>query len=354
MKILDRYMAIAVAGSTLIVLLVLLALFSFGAFVAELDSVGKGDYTLSTAAEYVLLSMPRLAYQLFPMVALLGSVIGLGVLAGNNELLVMRAAGVSVARISYSVMKVGLVWVAVALVLGELVAPVADRYAKSMHSAALSGRFAVTIQNGLWVRDGLNFIHIQDVLTGGVLGGITIYQFDDHQRLLEVTRARKGRFVDGKWQLQQIARSRIDPAGIKTQSKKSMEWQSILSPDMMEVVAVKPDSLSVKGLLDYITYLRENGLSAERYQLAFWNKIVLPLTTAVMVFLSIPFIFGPLRSVGVGQRIFVGTLVGIGFYLLGQLFGYAGLLYKLPAALSAALPTAIFFSIAVLLVRRVR
>lgn len=354
MNLLDRYIGATVAGSTLIVLLVLLALFSFGSFVAELDSVGKGDYTLEVAAEYVLLSLPRLAYQLFPVIALLGSVIGLGMMASNNELLVMRAAGVSVGRITLSVMKVGLLWTIVAVILGEFVAPISDRYAKSMHSTALAERFAMTSQNGLWARDGKSFIHIQDVLANGLVGGVTIYEFDDKQRLLEVTQARTGQFVGRKWILHQVVQSQIDPLEVESQHLAQMEWQSLLTPEMIDVVAVKPDSLSFKGLLDYIRYLRDNGLSAEHYQLAFWNKIILPVTTAVMVFLSIPFIFGPLRSVGIGQRIFVGALVGIGFYLLGQMFGFAGLLYKLPSPLSASLPTLLFFIIAVFLVRRVR
>jgi lipopolysaccharide export system permease protein len=354
MKLLDRYIGVTVAGSTVIVLLVLLALFSFGSFVAELDAVGKGDYTLSVAAEYVLLTMPRIAYQLFPVVALLGSVIGLGVLAGNNELLVMRAAGVSVGRISWSVMKVGLLWTIMAVILGEFIAPSTDRVAQTMHNTALVDRFAMTSQNGLWARDGQDFIHIRDVLADGLVGGVTIYRFDDKQRLLEVTKARTGQFSGGKWILNQVERSRIEPARVETQELKQLVWRSLLTPDMIDVVVVKPESLSLRGLADYIDYLRDNGLDAEHYQLAFWNKIVLPVTTAVMVFLSIPFIFGPLRSVGIGQRIFVGTLVGIGFYLLGQLFGFAGLLYKVPTPLSAALPTALFFILAVLLVRRVR
>jgi len=354
MKLLDRYIGITVAASTLIVLLVLLALFSFGSFVSELDSVGKGDYTLELAAEYVLLTLPRSAYELFPVIALLGSVIGLGVLASNNELLVMRAAGVSVGRITVSVMKVGVLWMMVSLILGEFVAPLSDRYAKSMHSAALAERFAMTSQNGLWARDGQNFIHIRDVLASGLVGGVTIYEFDDKQRLQEVTQARTGQFVGGKWLLQQVFLSQIAPSGVETQHLQNMEWRSLLTPEMIDVVAVKPDSLSFKGLLDYIRYLRDNGLSAEHYQLALWNKIVMPVTTAVMVFISIPFIFGPLRSVGIGQRIFVGTLMGIGFYLLGQLFGFAGLLYRFPTSVSAILPTLLFFVIAVLLVRRVR
>jgi lipopolysaccharide export system permease protein len=354
MKRLDRYIGVTVAGSTLVVMLVLLVLFSFGAFVADLDAVGKGDYTLTVAAEYVLLTLPRMAYELFPVIALLGSVIGLGVLASNNELLVMRAAGISVARISLSVMKVGLLWTIVAVILGEFVAPYTDRYAQTMHNTAMVDRFAMTSQNGLWARDGSDFIHIRDVLDDGLVGGVTIYHFNDKQRLLEVTRARTGRFAAGKWLLHQVERSHVDPRRVETEHIKQQEWRSLLTPDMINVVVVKPDSLSFKGLLDYISYLRDNGLDAERYQLAFWKKIVLPFTTAVMVFLSIPFVFGPLRSVGIGQRIFVGTLVGIGFYLLGQLFGFAGLLYRLPTPLSAALPTALFFILAVLLVRKVR
>ncbi len=354
MKLLDRYIGMTVAGSTLVVMFVLLVLFSFGSFVADLDAVGKGDYTLTLAAEYVLLTMPRTAYELFPVIALLGSVIGLGVLASNNELLVMRAAGVSVARISWSVMKVGLLWTIVAVILGEFVAPHTDRIAQTMHNSALVDRFAMTSRNGLWARDSHDFIHIRDVLDNGLLGGITIYQFDDKQRLLDVTQARTGQYKAGKWELHQVKRSHVAPTGVSTQQLSTLEWQSLLTPDMIDVVVVKPDSLSFKGLLDYINYLRDNGLDAEHYQLAFWKKIVLPLTTAVMVFLSIPFIFGPVRSVGIGLRIFVGTLVGIGFYLLGQLFGFAGLLYKFPTSLSAALPTVLFFILAVLLVRRVR
>ena len=223
-----------------------------------------------------------------------------------------------------------------------------------MQSSALVDRFAMTSQNGLWARDGQNFIHIQDVLASGVVGGVTIYEFDEKQRLQEVTKARTGQFTDGRWVLYHVERSQIGSARVDTQNYKQLDWQSQLTPNMIEVVVVKPDSLSLKGLLSYIGYLQDNGLDAEHYQLAFWNKIVLPITTAVMVFLSIPFVFGPLRSVGIGQRIFVGTLVGIGFYLLGQLFGFAGLLYKLPTPLSAALPTTLFFILAIVLVKRVR
>lgn len=354
MNLLDRYIAANVAGSTMIVLLVLMALFSLGAFVAELDAVGKGSYTLMHAAQYVLLTLPRLTYQLFPVVALLGSVIGLGVMASNNELMVMRAAGVSVARIAGSVLKIGVVWLALAVLLGEYIAPPAEKYAQAMRATALTERFAITSDRGLWARDGRYFIHISDVLSQHRVGGVSIYEFDDARRLRTMTVAESGRYTGAQWQLTNVARSTVAATGVSTEHLAELTWRSLLTPDMIEVVAVKPDSLSVQGLLSYIRYLRDNGLSADRYYLALWNKLVLPITTIVMLFLSIPFIFGPLRSVGVGQRIFIGVLVGISFYLLDKMFSFVGLAYQFPPALSAVLPTALFLGLAVVLMMRVR
>ena len=354
MNLLDRYIGINIAGSTLIVLLVLMALFSLGALVAELDAVGKGGYTLVHAAEYVLLSMPRLAYQLFPVVALLGSVIGLGMMASNNELLVMRAAGVSVARVALSVLKIGVVWMLLALVLGEYVAPPAEKYAQAMRATAMSARFAITSGNGLWARDGRMFIHVRDVLSQEDVKGVSIYEFDDQRRLRQMTVAEAGHYTGDEWRLTGVARSRIDSARVTTEHLNAISWRSLLNPDMIEVVAVKPDSLSITGLIGYIRYLADNGLSVDRYALALWSKLVLPITTMVMLFLSIPFIFGPLRSVGVGQRIFYGVLVGIGFYLIDKTFSFVGLAYAFPTAISATLPTILFLILAVIMMMRVR
>src|SRR3569833_2838399 len=337
-----------------IVLLVLMALFSLGALVAELDAVGKGGYTLVHAAEYVLLSMPRLAYQLFPVVALLGSVIGLGMMASNNELLVMRAAGVSVARVALSVLKIGVVWMLLALVLGEYVAPPAEKYAQAMRATAMSARFAITSGNGLWARDGRMFIHVRDVLSQEDVKGVSIYEFDDQRRLRQMTVAEAGHYTGDEWRLTGVARSRIDSAHETTEHLNAISWRSLLNPDMIEVVAVKPDSLSITGLIGYIRYLADNGLSVDRYALALWSKLVLPITTMVMLFLSIPFIFGPLRSVGVGQRIFYGVLVGFGFFLIDKTFSFVGLAYAFPTAISATLPTILFLILAVIMMMRVR
>jgi Lipopolysaccharide export system permease LptF/LptG len=98
MKILDRYLAVSILTSTLLVLGVLLALFSFLQFVEALGDVGKQNYQLADAIRYVLLSVPRQAFEVFPMAALLGTTLGLSALAADAELVAIRAAGVSVLR----------------------------------------------------------------------------------------------------------------------------------------------------------------------------------------------------------------------------------------------------------------
>lgn len=353
MRILDRYIGVTVASHTLVVMLVFIALFSFAGFVGELDSIGRGKYGLLQAVYYVALTLPSLVYQLFPPVALIGSMVGLGMLSSGSELVAIRAAGVSMGRIILSVMKVGALLMVIAVIVGEWLAPQAEYYGQTMRSAALAERISLKTQSGFWARDGRNFIHVREIFADSQLADISIYEFDQHNRLQTVTYARTAAYQENKWQLQDIQYSRISESGVITQHQPSAEWGSLLSPAVLGVVAVKPDKLSLLGLRKYIDYLQDNNLNADRYEMAFWKKIMLPLGTGVMVFLAIPFVFGTLRSVGIGQRIMVGTLLGITFYLLNQTFSYAGISYGINPIVSAVLPPALFLGLGLFLMRRV-
>lgn len=354
MRILDRYIGATVASHTLVVMLVFIALFSFASFMGEMDYIGKGKYGVQQAMYYVLLTLPSLIYQLFPPVALIGSMIGLGMLSSSSELTVIRAAGVSMGRIISSVMKVGVLLMLIAVVLGEWLAPQAEQYAQTLRSAALAERISLKTKSGFWARDGHNFIHVREILVDAQLADVSIYEFDAQSRLQGITHANTASYQQDTWQLNDIRYSKISEAGVVTQHQPSAEWGSLLSPTVLGVVAVKPDKLSILGLYKYIDYLHDNGLSAARYELAFWKKIMLPLATGVMVFLAVPFIFGTLRSVGIGQRIMVGTLLGIGFYLFNQTFGYLGLVYGMSPIVSAVLPPALFLGLGMMLMRRVQ
>ena len=353
MKIMDRYIGGAVIGGTLLVMMILLGLFSFVTFLTELDDVGRGRYGVWQAAEYVLLLVPRLTYQMFPLAALLGSLIGLGMMAGNNELVVLRAAGVSLQRIISAVMKAALLLMITAVLISEFVAPASEQYARTMRSMALSENSTQLTQGGFWTRTGDSYINVQTVLADGQLTEVQIYEFDAGHRLRRLTQAKSAQFKDQQWQLRNIVRSEFISDRVSVQHIETLNWQSLLSPDMLDVIAVKPQSLSGWGLYQYIQYLKGNELDAGRYEMEMWIKIILPLATGVMVLLAVPFVFGSLRSVGIGQRIMMGSLIGIVFYLLNQVFSYVGLVYQLNAVVSAVLPTLLFFVLAVILLRRV-
>lgn len=352
MKILDRYIAKNVGFSTLLVMGVLLTLFTFFAFMDEAGQIGKGQYGTLQAFQYVLLTVPGLAYQLFPICALLGTTIGLGILASNSELVAMRSAGVSLLQIINSVMKIGLLFVVLTVVIGEGVAPEAERYAQTLRSVAMSNQLTLRGKEGLWARDGNNIVNVRHILPGERLGEIFIYERDAMHRLVKLVQADSAVYRNGQWVLQGMLSSNIGEQGVVSARVDEALWQTNLSPDLLNVVTVKPNTLSIFGLYEYVRYLKDNGLDAAVYEQALWGKVVAPLITAVMVFLSIPFVFGPLRSVGVGHRILVGTLAGVGFYIINQMFAYMGLVFGFNPLLSALAPAGLAFMAGYYMLRR--
>lgn len=352
-KIIDLHIGKAVVGGALLVMCVLLALFIFIEFISELERIGQRDYTAWKALQYVLLSVPRLTYELMPLAALLGSLIGLGLLASNNELIVMRAAGISLARISWAAVKAGLVLVLFSAWLGEWVVAKAEDVAAEVRSTALSAQGALRTRDGFWTRDGATVINVRAVHDDGVLAGLQIYEFGERQELLRISAARSARYRDGEWWLSDVSRSEVGRLETRTEHLDELRWTSRLNPDLLEVISIKPGSMSISGLYHYVSYLKDNDLSTGRYEIEFWTKVMLPIATCVMVFAALPFVFGPLRSVGVGQRMLVGILVGLGFYLLNQIIGYLGLVYGLNPLACALVPTLLLLGGSAYMMRRV-
>ncbi|MHB8453643.1 MAG: LPS export ABC transporter permease LptG [Acidiferrobacterales bacterium] len=353
MTILDRHIARSILTSTLLVFSVLMALFMFFKFADALGDYGKANFGLSSIFMYVLLTMPSQIYQLFPMIALLGTTLGLSSLAVDSELIAMRAAGVSIAQIAGASMKIGLVFSIAALVLGEVIAPVTENMAERGRSEALHKSVDQQKDYGVWMRDGPEFIHIGEVLPDLSVLKVNIYQFGNADQLRVQTYAESGRYEKDHWRLTNVRQSWIDGDQVRTRHLPAEDWSTVLAPDTLAVFAVKPESLSAWHLYRYIQHLRQNKQDTGRYELALWNKAVYPLATSVMVILAIPFVFSQLRSSGVGARLMIGLGFGFGFYILNRGFGYFGLLYGLPPGIGAMLPTIFFFGIALVMLRRV-
>ncbi len=352
MTLLDRYIARAIVQASLLVLFMLLAIDTAFAFLSELGDVGHGDYALADAASYIALTIPRRCYVLFPTAVLLGSLVGLGTLAANNELIVMRAAGLSHRRILLAAAGLGVLLSAATLTFGEWVVPPSEQRAQHLRAQRLAGRVSLQGLDGLWVRNAKRYVNVKQLLPGMHLEGVTVYDFAVPEAMV-ATRARSGRFVEGVWVLQDIERSRITDQGVRVERVGREQWTTLVDPALFDILLVKPDSLSIVDLRSYIDHLQSNDLDARRYELEFWRKLVAPLTTLIMLLIALPFVFGDNRSAGAGQRLLIGSLIGIVYFLVDRLSAHAGLIYSDASPLvSAFLPPLVFASVATVLLRR--
>ncbi|MSR15125.1 MAG: LPS export ABC transporter permease LptG [Gammaproteobacteria bacterium] len=338
MKILDRYIAWTIISSTVTVLIVLVGIFSFFAFIDQLEDVGRGDYGLAKVVVFVLFSVANLTYEMFPMAALIGSLIGFGTMMRNGEVAVIRCNGVPKSRIVFSVVKAGMVLLIAAMIIGEFIAPPAERFAHDYRTIAINNRITFKSENGFWARDGNSYINIREILPGDQLRDVYIYEFDNSNKLRLSTYAEFARYTGRDWVLQNISQTSLDDDGLRKRTLPQAAWDSILKPDLLQMVTINPDSLSIWNLLKYSRYLNTNGQNAQRYEHVLWLKLTYPLATVVMVVLAVPMVMRANRSVTVGQRVLVGALIGLGFHLLNQATGHLGVVYEVPPILSATGP----------------
>jgi lipopolysaccharide export system permease protein len=354
MKILDRYLGFIILQYTLITMLVLLGLFTFVNFIDQLTSLGKGNYNLLEAATYVVLIIPRTIYELFPMAALLGTIIGLSLLANDSELIVMRASGVSMLQITSAALKMGGLFVVVSVLIGELVSPHTETQAQRGRAEALQEDIKQHTNFGLWMRDSRTYVNIGEVLPDLTLLKVKVFEFDDDRKLRSLVHSQKGTFQGDYWVLERVRQTLVEPDGsAKVLKTRAAKWNSRVTPQILSVFLIKPEQLSFFQLSSYINHLNENQQKTDPYELAFWNKIMLPLSTAVMVVLAIPFVFTNVRSGTLGRNLFIGIMLGIGFYVANKGFGYVVLANGMPPLLGATIPVIAFMLLAMIMMRRI-
>lgn len=351
MRKIDRYVMATVGGAMFLVMVVVLSLDLIFAFIAELDDA-ENDYQTLEALMYVLLTLPRRIYDYLPLGAFMGCLVGLGSMASSSELTVIRAAGVSIKRIVWSAMKPALVVVLLGVVIGEYVAPPAERMAQSQKAVARGAGESTASASGIWHREGDTFIHLNAVQPNGVLHGVSLFQFDKDRWLVSASFAGRGIYLGDHWLLENVTTTRLSDTQTSQKTYGSLRWDSGLSPDVLSVLIVKPEDLSIGGLYTYANYLGEQGLSASRYWLAFWKKVLMPLGTAVMVMVAISFIFGPLRSVTMGFRVFTGLIVGLLFKYMQDLLGPMSVVFGFNPVIAILLPIAINAAVGAVLMRR--
>ena len=362
MKILDLYVARHVLGGFLIVLLVVAGLDMLFALVEEMKDIG-GDYTLSAVVKYVMLTAPRRFYEFIPLSSLIGCLLGLGILASSSELTVMRAAGISTFGIIVSVMKPVFLIVVMALSLGEFVVPQSEQSAQSHRQVMLTGNSAISDASHVWHRDEMTFLHINAVIPDGSVRGLTRYEFNDDLTLARASFAKTARYNGQDWELSRIKETRFpdkrdsdDPAAaqLMTSELESEVWTSGLTPELLKVVMIKPTNLSMSGLLSYGDYLDEQGLASSQYRVAFWSKLLLPVAIFALVIVAVSFIFGPLRSVTLGQRLITGIIVGLAFKLSQDVLGPTSAVFGFSPLIAVAAPIVICIGLGFWLLNRAK
>jgi len=357
MKLLDFHVGKTVFLSMLVVLGLMVSVDIIFSFADELGDTSQ-NYTVLNATYYVALTTPTKVYEMLPYAALGGALIGLGLLASNNELVVMRAAGVTTRRIIWSVMKPTLLVMGFSLVLGEWVAPQLEQQAQSNRAITQSGGDAISTQHGDWRKIGNEFIHINAIAPGGrELFGVTRYVFDGEQRLLRSTFAVRGHYVEqgerGYWLLSDMRETAFEGQRTRLEHHDEYRWQISMSPELLSVLLVRPDRQSISGLWQLAQYFESEGLDSASYFLAFWKKLLQPLATVSLVILAISFVFGPLRDATMGYRVFVAIAIGLAFTILQRTLGPTTLLYGFSPIFAAILPVLLCAGLGTWLLRRV-
>jgi len=354
MKVLNRYIATEILKSALIALVLLLALVIFITFTDELGDLGKGDYGLQQVFQYLLLITPRMLFELMPSAALLGSLMALGAISNNHEIVAMRAAGVSLFQIIGAVMRAGLILAVITALVGEFVAPVAEKSAQILKTTAQKKQIALQTKYGFWLRDGNSYINIREIHQGNELKEIYLYELNENHRLQVASHADRANYQDGRWQLNGLSQSEFSDEQVTAKSLPETEWSSLLDPDILNILSVKPDNLSLTGLAKYAQFLEENGQDSRAFELAFWRRLFSPLSTLMMLLIAVPFVLGFKRVSSTGQRVLVGILIGIGFSLFDRTFGHLGLVYNLSPLFAAGFPLLLFLVPALVAIKRLK
>ena len=318
MKI-SRYLASNIVNAILLVLLVFLSLFIFIGLTKEFSDIGTCNYGFLNAFLYVLMQLPSTVYQFFPVFGLLGSLIALGMLASRHELIVMQASGVSTFKITRIVLQAAFVIIILSFVVGEVLAPKLQLASMSYKSKLMkSHERTFRTAHGLWLRQGDEFVRIDTILPHKKIKNITFYKFDKNNNLVSSTYAESGIFRNNAWVFKDITESKFLKNRIQIIHIKQKNLGVKIKPQLLKEVKVGSSEKTLLQLHSYIKYLKYNGLSTNKYSFLYWHRIFRPLATLAMILLSIPFIFGPLRSVSMGLRILTGASIGLAFFLSRQ------------------------------------
>jgi lipopolysaccharide export system permease protein len=339
---LDRYLYRTVLLYTLMAMAVLLALGALVLFISQQSEIGVGSYSTGDAFLFTFLNLPQTAFELLPIGALIGALMGLGNLAAGSELVITRASGVSVWRIAWPVGLAGVTLAVIMFGIGEYAAPSMAQFAKREKTTSKLADVSFAGTSSAWVKDGNRILRVQTGEVDRAFGGVSVFELDGPTRLRSIQRAARIEVADpGRWTLHNVATSRFEKDKIEGDTVNELTLRSTVNPDFLGLAATDPQMLTLHGLASYIEHLRRNSLETASYEIGYWSRIARLFAVIVVTLLALPFVFGPLRTTGAGTRTVVGVMLGVVFFLIERTVENGGQLFNLNPALIGWLPTAV-------------
>jgi lipopolysaccharide export system permease protein len=350
MKIKDRYIANTLLTYSIVVLLVWLSIYSFFNFLAEIKSVGTVNYTILEAFKYIVLQLPEVAYDQVSPVILLGCVLGMGHLATTGQLIILRASGISILKITWLTLKNAFIFLICLTLMGELVAPTLTTYAENERSNALGQNSLSSSQDGFWIRDGDNFINVENNIDGSLFNGITVIEVNKFNKIERVVESKSAIFDGQKINMDSTNIFSINSTNlfddIDLKERNLYKKRVTFDQDLIDSLQKEPKDLATLTIIKQIQFLTDNKLRAEVFEVELYNRLVKPITLIAMILLAMLFIFGSTRDATLGRKIFFGVAIGLSFELISRIGGSLALSFDFSPLLSTFVPAVAIMIIA--------
>ena len=368
-RIFEKYLARQIYTNFLFILFALIALFIFFDYLNEVNNL-RGNYTNYLAFIHILLKSPSRLVELIPMAGLIGAIYVFAQMASQSEFTILRMAGLNSSRGLWTLFKIGIPIIITTFVLSEWVGPYCDTKAEEMRSAALNEALGNSLKTGTWIKDklkdpdgigpekpGIRFVNVGKIKNRGEISQIRMYEFNEHHQLQVIREAMSGSYDEkGFWNLRNVTETRVieypkeNPLDTvyRSTSKtfQQQRLQSEVTPDILAVLLISPERMSIINLNRFINHLEDNQQNSQAYQLALWKKLIYPFTILVMLCLALPFGYLHARSGGISLKVFGGIILGMSFILFNTLFSHIGLLGSWPPFITAVIPLGVYLIMA--------
>ena len=352
-SILNRHIFTSISLGLLLAVIMFLTLAILLGFVAQINSVGRGDFTILSAVFYTVLTIPKIIFDYFPVSAVVGVMIGLGALAANSELIIIQSAGASRIKIARTTIITLIIWLVPMSLMGEYIVPTAKIMAESYKSSKISKNVGLGLNSGVWIRDG-NVIfnatpvgNVYDIRGKNIsMHDVTVYMLDDKLQVVKVSKAEKATHKGDNWELYNIEVTEFVESGVITKHINKQIWPSRIEPEILSITHSRPKSLSIRDILKYKNFHENKQNIPVKYEIALWSKYSYPLIVVTTVLTGLPFLFGLLRSGGFGARLLTGVMLGLVLYLLNRMLTNVGEVFYIHPIIVTALPSAVISVVA--------